>query len=219
VRDWFANGRIPLNSADIGSITPSLGTTQKQFSPFGDSAIYELITQPGGGFGDPISRAPDAVAGDVRSGRLSEADAERVYGVCVSASGIGFDASATTKRRQELLDQRLADSRPPREPCEGHTPVSADAPRAIAGVSLTRDHLACTHCGRHLAPVSGNFRLGCRQLELPLPSISPLFDDPEKEVGEQIVFRQYLCPTCCVALDGDICRPADEPYASFRLSM
>jgi hypothetical protein len=73
------------------------------------------------------------------------------------------------------------------------------------------------HCGAHLSHADGNFRLGCRELEQTLPSLSPLFEDPEPEIGEVMVFRQYLCPGCDLAVDSDICKPDDYPYAVFTL--
>jgi N-methylhydantoinase B len=219
VREWLAAGRIPADPAEVRSLARGLTITQKHLSPFGESSIYEASGQPGGGFGDPITRAPEAVARDVRSGHVSAESASDVYGVVVADSEAGFDAAATERRREELLAQRRADSRPPREACTGSTPVDEDAVRVLAGVALTtgRTHLTCAHCGQHLSPADGNFRLGCHELEQTLPELSPLFQDPEPETGEVIVFRQYLCPGCGLAVDADICKPADEPYPAFRL--
>jgi N-methylhydantoinase B len=219
VRDSLAEGRIPYGAEDIKNLAPGLTITQKRLSPFGESAIYQLVAQPGGGFGDPITREPVLVVADLRSGRVSPEDVERIYGLVASESDEGFDLDATERKRKELLAQRIADSRPPREPCRGQTTLDSDVTHVLAGVALTpgRSHLACAHCGQHLAAADGNFRLGCRELEQTLPSLSPLFDDPEPEIGEPIVFRQYYCPGCGLALDNDICKPTDEPYPSFLL--
>lgn len=45
------------------------------------------ISSGGGGYGSPMQRAPEAVAGDVREGYLSVERARAVYGVAVSAQG------------------------------------------------------------------------------------------------------------------------------------
>jgi N-methylhydantoinase B len=219
IREWLAEGRIPTSVEEIESLAPDLVITQKQLSPFGDSSIYQVVSQPGGGFGDPTTRRPEMVVSDVGSGHTSEESALRIYGVVLSDSETGFDKAATQQQREKLVAKRRADSRPPRAQLDGRTPVDQDAVRVIASVALTPEqtHLVCVHCGQHLAPADGNFRLGCRELEETLPSLSPLFEDPEPEIGEVMVFRQYLCPGCGLAIENDICKPTDEPYPSFRL--
>jgi N-methylhydantoinase B len=219
IQEWLAEGRIPTSGAEIESIAHDLVITQKHLSPFTDSTIYQVVAQPGGGLGDPITRVPEMVVADVRDGHANSHDADRIYGVVLSDSSSGFDQAATTQRRQEMLAQRHADARPPRQPCDGRTPVDESFVRVLASVAVTPDeaHLVCVHCGQHLSSADGNFRLGCGELEQTLPSLSPLFQDPEPEIGEVMVFRQYLCPGCELAVDGDICKPDDEPYAVFTL--
>jgi N-methylhydantoinase B len=52
----------------------------------------------GGGFGDPFARDPERVAGDVRAGLVSVAEANRSYGVAIDAAG-AVDAAATAALR------------------------------------------------------------------------------------------------------------------------
>ncbi|MBT5527499.1 MAG: hydantoinase B/oxoprolinase family protein [Rhodospirillaceae bacterium] len=59
-----------------------------------------IIEMPGGGgFGDPMERAPDAVAQDVRHGLVSAEAAMREYGVVLQDGG-QVDTAATAKQRQ-----------------------------------------------------------------------------------------------------------------------
>ena len=59
-----------------------------------------MIEMPGGGgFGDPMERAPDAVAQDVRHGLVSAEAAMREYGVVLQDGG-QVDTAATAKQRQ-----------------------------------------------------------------------------------------------------------------------
>lgn len=53
------------------------------------------LTPGGGGWGDPLTRAPDLVLRDVRDGVVSRAAAERDYGVVLSADGAGVDTTRT----------------------------------------------------------------------------------------------------------------------------
>ena len=57
-----------------------------------------LETPGGGGHGDPLARAPERVARDVRLGDLSATAAERDYAVAVAADGM-LDADATAQLR------------------------------------------------------------------------------------------------------------------------
>ena len=60
-----------------------------------------LRSPSGGGYGPPLERAPEAVAGDVREGYVSVASAREVYGVVVDEAGV-LDAPATEELRREL---------------------------------------------------------------------------------------------------------------------
>jgi hypothetical protein len=77
--------------------------------------------------------------------------------------------------------------------------------------SADGDVLSCAHCAQALSPRAEHYRLGCAELETPLPAISPLFGDPSTQIDGTLVWRQYLCPSCGGLLDGELCRPTDEP--------
>jgi N-methylhydantoinase B len=59
-----------------------------------------IITGGGGGWGDPLSRDPAAVADDVRGELLSSSQAAEQYGVVVDAM-LSVDDAATRKRRND----------------------------------------------------------------------------------------------------------------------
>src|SRR5690348_8535748 len=67
------------------------------------------------GYGDPLARAPQAVAGDVTCGWLDPADATRVYGVAWDAAGT-VDTAATGDLRARRLRERLAAATVPAGP-------------------------------------------------------------------------------------------------------
>jgi N-methylhydantoinase B len=56
------------------------------------------VTPGGGGWGDPLTRDPEAVARDVAEGLVSRERAEAVYGVVLGPAG-EVDAAATDARR------------------------------------------------------------------------------------------------------------------------
>jgi N-methylhydantoinase B len=85
----------------------------------GEAVIFDCCS--GGGWGDPIDRSPDAVAADVSSGRITEAEARSVYGVIVG------DAVATAKARDEILKERLRRAEPARAPLKWNAELKAAA--------------------------------------------------------------------------------------------
>ena len=65
--------------------------------------VFRLDTPGGGGYGDPLTRAPERVLADVREGVVSAAAAERDYGVVVvKLDGNAVDEAATVTRRANL---------------------------------------------------------------------------------------------------------------------
>ncbi|MBS7696701.1 MULTISPECIES: hydantoinase B/oxoprolinase family protein [unclassified Chelatococcus] len=74
------------------------GKGYHQIDP-GDRLIVEM--PGGGGYHDPLSRAPEQVAADVRDELVSRAQAEALYGVVIGDNGEA-DVAATEIRRREL---------------------------------------------------------------------------------------------------------------------
>jgi N-methylhydantoinase B len=70
--------------------------------------IVRVCTTGGGGWGDPLARAPELVLQDVIDNKVSEQAARDDYGVVVHASGLSFspDAEATQMLRAKLRANR-----------------------------------------------------------------------------------------------------------------
>jgi len=65
----------------------------------------KIGTQGGGGYGDPLARAPERVAEDVANGFVSAETARDAYGVVLSGDGT-VDRNATQARREEIKATR-----------------------------------------------------------------------------------------------------------------
>jgi hypothetical protein len=123
--------------------------------------------------------------------------------------------------RAERMRARVAEAHPPLEATAGNltdreglvlATVAYGTDSAGAGV------LGCAECDQALASREGNYRLGAARLELPLTSLGANFLDPAAQVGHELIFRSYLCPSCGVALDGEVCKPGDAPHWDVRLA-
>ncbi|MFN3209221.1 MAG: hydantoinase B/oxoprolinase family protein [Roseovarius sp.] len=71
--------------------------SKEQDIPLGPGDRVRVKTPGGGGYGDPMQRDPGLVAEDVRLGRYSAEEAERLFGVVIEAGAV--DEVATTQRR------------------------------------------------------------------------------------------------------------------------
>lgn len=216
VRDGFAEGRLPGTPEALRELVPDLALAEPKVfdNRLGEHDVFEVLPNPGAGYGDPLLRDPELVAEDVRETKLTLEDADRIYGVAFGSDDP--DPEATEARRAELRERRLAQAIAPREPREGT--LSSTEGYALATVAFGGDALGCAHCRRELAPLTGNFRLGSAWLQQPLTELGTHFTDPKEQVGHELVWRSYLCPGCGTALDGEVCRPDDEAVSVVRLA-
>ncbi len=218
IQDWLRAGRMPAGPADLRELAPhGAFATVRPDNRLLPSDVFELLPNPGAGWGDPLERDPKRVTADLATGRLRPSEAEAVYGAVLAADG-AVDAGATADRRRELRAARVRDARPPRRPGDGTTAAVDGAPRALEGVAVVagRDgagaRFACAACGGDLGDAGETYRLGCCELDLALSDISELFPPPEDETGQVFVLRGAVCPGCGRLLDAHVCRPDDVPY-------
>ena len=72
--------------------------------PLRQGDVFRLDTPGGGGFGNPFERDAERVLADVREGYITQAAAEREYGVVVVETERGFaiDFAETAHRRSQM---------------------------------------------------------------------------------------------------------------------
>jgi N-methylhydantoinase B len=100
----LADGRIPTSLESFSApVEPLQG---KEFGlPVNPGDVIALRSGGGGGIGDPLDRAADSVAGDVRSGTITAAAARAAYGI-VLAEGCVVDEVATAAARDAIRGDR-----------------------------------------------------------------------------------------------------------------
>ena len=74
--------------------------------PIADGDLYLLVLRGGSGLGDPLLRAPEAVAEDIVANHLLPRFAGSVYGVALNEDGT-VDDGATASRREAIRAERL----------------------------------------------------------------------------------------------------------------
>jgi N-methylhydantoinase B len=155
----------------------------------------------GGGYGDPLDRAPEALVDDIAEGKVSAACATEIYGVAFSADG-AVDAAATDRRRAGLRAGRLG--------------VDAERLRPRAEVPRTRrrltEHLQkteggetqCTTCGLVVAPAGGHWKDAAVQRLSPTTIGGPL-----RQSAEEFSLIESFCPGCATLLDVEVTNGRD----------
>jgi N-methylhydantoinase B len=212
VNEMFASGTIPGNLDELDGHS-ELGACYAE-SYIAPGEVFYMHWQGGGGYGDPLLRDPEAVAVDVREGKVTAGAAESVYGVVLG------DDDATTRLRTAMRDER-------RDRSSGYT---ADAPTMdltsarrlddnLAELTIGDTHvIACAHCGRLLGDDKNDTELQLARFEGPSSLAGPqVTSDPTEYVDAPVVFRQLSCPGCWTAFYSSIV-PADHPDHALDLA-
>ncbi|MCW0213072.1 MAG: hydantoinase B/oxoprolinase family protein [Pseudonocardia sp.] len=205
VAELLAAGRMPSELEEISdALEPAQNYASSYLAP---GEVFAMTWQGGGGYGDPLTRDPDAVARDLREQKITAGAATGVYGVVVTDGRP--DATATAAERARLRGVRRERSR-----VDGTTGGKADlgsVKRVDDNLVESGDAVACRHCGEVLGGVGSGERLTLAVYEGPSTDAGPqMIADPADYVDTPIVFRQYSCPSCWTALYSGVV-PADHP--------
>ena len=111
VRDLLAAGGVPDDLDDLDGeleifTDPIVKTSQ------GSDDVHRYVAMGGGGYLDPLDRAPELVLADHAVGAVSLAHARDVYGVVIDGDGMCVDGAATDRRRAEIRDERRRSASP-----------------------------------------------------------------------------------------------------------
>jgi N-methylhydantoinase B len=201
ISELLAAGQLPSTLPEISdTLEPGQNYATSYLAP---GEVFTMTWQGGGGYGDPLTREPDAVARDVREQKVTAEAARTVYGVIISDGVV--DPPATTAER----DQQRARRRD-RSQVLGETRGQA----GLAAAWRLDDNLvqapapggsgtivACRHCAEILGGSDPGDTLALARYEGPSAEAGPqIIADPADYVDAPIVFRQYCCPSCWTAL-------------------
>jgi N-methylhydantoinase B len=155
--------------------------------------------QAGGGYGDPLTRDPQAVAADAERRVISAEAARDIYGVVHSANGV-LDAAQTAARRSMLRKQRLAAAAAPQR---GGELVFTGRGQHRYGDALQLDfdkgEIRCGHCGHvHGAP-GEDLLAGLAEYATPLRSAGKVRGE-DYEQG-RFTLRHLCCSKCGTLVD------------------
>jgi N-methylhydantoinase B len=118
VREVLGANHAPVDLGELGGEAVALPYTEFQM---GEQDVLFISNASGGGFGDPLDRAPSMVANDVLEGLVSIEVAREVYGVVLRAGAVNIEATELTRgllreERHEELRSRTASQKVPTSP-------------------------------------------------------------------------------------------------------
>ena len=174
--------------------------------------VFLLSWAGAGGYGDPLERDPERVAGDIQRGNTTREWAREVYGVMLDDHG-NVDPKVTEVLRTKSRKARLR-----KAPKRSRRKVETTHARHVAeGLLLSDGSFACGKCAHEICSSNENYKLHCVMAEHPLTSVNPYLLNPKVYVDDKIVFRSYACPSCGLLIQTELVRPTDPPLWDIQL--
>jgi N-methylhydantoinase B len=218
LRERFAAGELPQDLDELEGTELDVGGKGDGFPVSDDDVLYWNWLGPGG-YGDPLTRDPEAVVADVAAGAVTPRMADELYAVKLDEDGTA-DHEATARRRERKLLERLRECGAEREQLAPPVEAAAGAAHSIADAYLidrTEGVFRCHRCATSLGPLGGNPKLEMASRERPTSSLNPAYPDPAKFVDQEVVFREFCCPGCGVRLATEVGYPGEAPFHELRL--
>jgi N-methylhydantoinase B len=214
----FAAGDLPQSLEELNGDLVRYGAYASTSMRVGD--VYAVVSQGGGGYGDPLERDPQLVADDVERLLVTSEWARRAWGVVLGPDG-AVDAAATEPERARLRAERR---RAAGLDENGRQAEVWDAERE--GVRLLESLFYDTRgdapvyrcrCGTELGPADVGYKDHAAQARFPVQRIGPDVN-PAQIGGARFELREFYCPGCTTLLEVEIARPADPILDDARLS-
>jgi N-methylhydantoinase B len=180
--------------------------------PLPEGSLLVDYVAGGGGFGDPIDRAPAAVLKDFSRGWVSQEIAERIYGVILNGDATAVDLAATETRRRALRDGRKRDGSPVSGKTSSISAIANGGWRQLlrfhAALEISTDGrrkvIRCGRCGHLYCDAGENYKLYALHRVAHLSEIMPPLPTGEPYIGE---YHFYSCPGCAAQLQVDMFSP------------
>jgi N-methylhydantoinase B len=219
LRAKFAAGEMPQDLDELEGAEMEIGGKPDGFPVTDDDVLYWNWLAPGG-YGDPLTRDPDKVMDDLRSGAITPRDVDEVYGMRLGHDGEELDREGTAKRRERKLLERLHDCGVERDALAPTVEPAAGAESIGDAYLVDREAGAfrCHRCATDLGPLDGNPKLAMASRERPTTALDPSYPELPRFVDDEVVFREFCCPGCGVRLATETGYPGEAPFHELRLA-
>jgi N-methylhydantoinase B len=202
-------GSTIFRNANVVEMPESLETTRgssSEAAPWGDfhlgpDDVFYHRFQGGGGYGDPLERDPEAVAGDVAAELVSQVAACDIYGVVLSADG-SVDEKGTRARRIAIRVDRIGSS--VTAPCQERRAVASSGKRISEYLQACESGVQCTWCGFVFATGDRHWKYAAIRRDRGIEAAGAL-----RQCVTGLMLREYFCPRCGTVLDVESAKASD----------
>jgi N-methylhydantoinase B len=221
----FSAGEIPTSLEELSGRLEVYGAYEVTSMRSGD--VYKAVSMGGGGFGDPLDRAPELVLEDVTESLVSPLWARNVYGVVIDNGGDSVNGEATRARREEIREERrLAASvrinvEPEQSDYADWDPVRDGAGRLSEVLyydDVQQSPVLRCRCGYVLGSGNASYTEFAAVARFPVQRLGPNVN-PHRVGGARFEVREIYCPGCYVQLAVEVGRPTDPILDDARVSL
>ncbi len=213
VRAHFAEGKMPERLEDLSGEWDVQKVIAVSYLDHDD--VYQVRTQSGGGYGDPLDRDPARVLADVMQGVVSVAGARAQYGVAIDPTGETVDQAATDAERRAIRARRRDRAKPVTAAAVADGTTAGDATNGGPALNeflrvVRREGAAAIQCrcGHVLGDARRNFKEFTLMEEGLVKEAGPYVN--QFAVNDRFVYRRFYCPSCLRRLETEVCL-RDEP--------
>jgi N-methylhydantoinase B len=210
IRESFAAGHIPTSAEECDAASVEIADA-KDVRWLKEGDAWLCFCTGGGGYGDPLTREPAAVARDVIRNLCTAAEATRLYGVVLADDGTA-DVRATAEQRAAMRRARLEiGTRLDTTPCD--LPFDGPERFRVGALLAVRDSdrgpvLGCRECGFAFGPAGDDPRGHALMIERDVAELSPV--NRYRAPGD-VVLREYACPGCASLFSVDLQHSDEDP--------
>jgi N-methylhydantoinase B len=181
IAELFKRGEMPAEVTDVQGDAIEL-PPPFTYTRLKKGDVFECAGGGGGGYGDPIDRAPEAVVRDVKNGLVSPEAAKTHYGVVLDSKNQA-DVAGTAQQRTTMRRARQ------------------DTSRVIsnAAVGLLGNGMSC-RCGQSLG------KLSARDITYEAQA----YTEKKKVHTASYVIKEAFCPSCWTVVETRISVPQVE---------
>ena len=218
---WFARRQLPDDVADLAAEETIQLSGKSNGTDLSGGDIFELRVGGGGGYGDPLDRAPNLVASDFGVGAISRGAANGIYGVVLDETG-NVDEAATMESRETIREGRKGWKQAPWDGANTAPVAATGGPvRMVHEYVRAADKdgqrvLECAECGTTLSAYDCSFKSGTLFDESPITTI-PSARDPGRFIDDALVLRRYCCPGCRKQIATEVARGDEAVFPEMRL--
>ena len=202
----MGESRLIEDTDEITGTPELLQLRQENFTQH-KSDVYAVRWTGGGGFGDPLNRAPEDIERDLENYAITPAAAHSLYGAVLTADET-VDVTATAEHRAAVRAARVSKHQQPCRTRGGQVLIEASA-----GLQVKQDadgiYWACRTCSTDLGTTQHNFKDGCIREDSPVSASNPLIGNPIDFIDDAVAFRQFYCPGCGAQIDNEIAVSSD----------